>query len=45
LETPVLNDKLKDQENLSLPGLLKLNPLECTFPEIKPAVESFEKKY
>jgi hypothetical protein len=41
----VLNEKLKDQETLYLSGLLKLNPLECTFPEIKPAVENFEKKY
>ena len=45
LETSVLNEKLKDQKDLSLPGLLKLSPLECTFPEIKPAVENFEKKY
>jgi hypothetical protein len=35
----------KNQKKLSLPGLLKLDALECTFPEIKPAVETFEKKY
>ncbi|NIM16061.1 MAG: hypothetical protein GTO45_29010 [Candidatus Aminicenantes bacterium] len=45
LETSVLNEKLKNQKKLSLPGLLKLSPLECSFPQIKPAVESFEKKY
>jgi hypothetical protein len=45
LETSKLDEKLKNQKTLTLSGLLKLNPLVCTFLEIKPAVEKFEMKY
>ena len=45
LETSKLDEKLKNQKTLTLSGLLKLNPLACTFLEIKPAVEKFEMKY
>jgi hypothetical protein len=39
LETSKLDEKLKNQKTLTLSGLLKLNPLACTFLEIKAAVE------
>lgn len=45
LETSVLDEKLKNQKKLTLPGLLKRGPLECTFSRIKQVVETFEKKY
>ncbi len=45
LETSVLNEKLENQKSVSLAGLLKLNPRECTFREIKQAVDTLEKTY
>ena len=45
LETSILDEKVKDQYTLGLSPLLKLEPIQCTFLEIKPTVEKIEMKY
>jgi hypothetical protein len=43
LATSVLNEKRGNQQSINLNSLLKLNPRQCTYKEIKAAVEEIER--
>ena len=45
LETSKLDEKVKNQKTLGFSGLLKLDPISCTFLEIKPTVKKIEMKH